>query len=294
VVTSNLSPLTPQILDFAEKHQIHFSTSLDGPMDLHKANRPKANKDSWQRTIEGIREIRRRLGHHAVTAFMTSTAGSLEQPEAIIDEYIRQGFDAIFLRYISPYGFAARAPKLIGDETERFIEFYKRGLAHIISLNQSGTRFVEGYAQLLLRRILTVFPTSCGELQSPSGAGFTTAVYNYDGGVYASDEGRMMAEMGDQTFQMGTVFFSYRDLFLGYRQLGILFSTMSEGIPQCSSCALQPYCGTDPVFHYHTQGNFIGHRPSSSYCRRNMEIMRHLFLLLEDDPASAKVLKSWI
>jgi uncharacterized protein len=294
VITTNLSQLSEEILDFAEVHRIHFSTSLDGPEQLHNANRPRPNKDSWQKTITGINRIRQRLGEEAVAALMTSTARSLEQPEAIIDQYVQHGFRSIFLRYISPYGFAVRASKIIGYETDRFIEFFKRGLAHIIALNHQGTPIVEVYTQLLLRRILTVFPTGYVDLQSPSGAGLSAVVYNYNGGVYSSDEGRMLAEMGDETFRMGSVFDSYEDLFLSDKQLGMLFSTMSEGIPQCSTCALQPYCGTDPAFHYRTQGSLIGHRPSSAYCRRNMEIMRHLFLLLEDDPAAAKVLKSWI
>lgn len=294
VITSNLSSLTEEILDFAHQHQIHFSTSLDGPEDLHNTNRPRPGRDGWQRTISGIQRIREKLGHDSVAALMTSTSASLEQPEAIIDEYVRQDFASIFLRYISPYGFAVKASRVIGYETDNFIAFFKRGLAHIVRLNQQGVRMVEVYTQLLLKRILTVFPTGYVDLQSPSGAGLSAVVYNYDGGVYSSDEGRMLAEMGDTTFRMGTVWESYAELFLGGKQLEMLFSTMSEGIPGCCSCALQPYCGTDPTFHYRTQGSVIGHRPSSAFCRRNMEIMRHLFLLLEDDPEAAKVLKSWV
>src|SRR5437868_13246414 len=44
VITSNLSPLTDGMLDFCTEHQIYFSTSLDGPAELHNQNRPRPNR----------------------------------------------------------------------------------------------------------------------------------------------------------------------------------------------------------------------------------------------------------
>jgi sulfatase maturation enzyme AslB (radical SAM superfamily) len=41
VVATNLSLLNEEILSFCKGHEILISTSLDGPEDLHNANRPK-------------------------------------------------------------------------------------------------------------------------------------------------------------------------------------------------------------------------------------------------------------
>lgn len=294
VITSSLSFLTDEVLDFAEQHRIFFSTSLDGPAALHNRNRPRPGHDSHARALEGIERIRARLGRDSVAALMTSTAESLEQPEAIIDEYVRLGFDAVFLRYISPYGFAAKSARRIGYETDAFVEFFKRGLDYIIALNKSGTFFRELYTSLLLQRILTPFPTGYVDLQSPAGIGISALVYNYDGDVYASDEGRMLAEMGDPTFRLGNVQDSYRQLFLESPLLPMVHETMLEGLPGCCDCAFLPYCGSDPVFHHRTQNDPVGHRPTSAFCKRNMELMRHLIRILEDEPETAAVLKSWL
>jgi uncharacterized protein len=294
VITSNLSPLTDEMLEFAFAHKIFFSTSLDGPAELHNRNRPRPGGDSHARAVAGIEKIRSRLGQRAVAALMTSTAESLKQPKAIIDEYVRLGFDSIFLRFISPYGFAARSAKRIGYETDEFVEFFKRGLAYIVSLNQRGTMIRETYSTLLLQRMLTSYATGYVDLQSPAGMGISVLVYNYDGDVYAADEGRMLAEMGDQTFRLGNVRDSYEDLVAKSPLLSMTAETMLEGLPGCCDCALLPYCGSDPVFHHRTQGNIIGHRPTSAFCRRNMEIIRHLIRLLEDEPETAAVLRSWI
>ena len=295
VITTNLALLDDGILDFcAGRSDVFFSTSLDGPAVLHNANRPRPGRDSHQRAVTGIERIRARLGKDRVGALMTSTAASLDQPEAIVDEYVRLGFTSIFLRPISPYGFAVKTAARTGYETAQFIEFYRRGLAYILALNARGVPMRENYSALILRKMLTPFPTAYVDLQSPAGLGIGAIVYNYDGEVYGSDEGRMLAEMGDRTFRLGNVHTnSFEELFLDSPLLDVLHTTMTEGIPMCCDCAFQPWCGTDPVYHHRTQGDLVGHRPTSGFCARNMAAMRHLVMLLADDPTAARVLRSW-
>lgn len=294
VITTNLSKITDGILDYCAQNQIKISTSLDGPRELHNANRPRPNGDSYERAVAGIRRARTVLGDNAVSALMTTTRKGLSQPETIIDEYVKLGFRSIFLRHLSPYGFAARgAGKDYG--TQEFLSFYKRGLAHIIQLNRAGMPFVEVYTQLILQKMHTPFATGYVDLQSPSGLGTAVLAYNYNGDVYPSDEARMLAEMGDRRFRLGNLHSnSYKEFILNSELLPIVSETMTEGLPGCSDCALQPYCGSDPVFHYRTQGDHIGHRPTSAFCKRNMEVMRHLVLLMEDSPSDATILRSWI
>ena len=294
VVTSNLALLDDEVLDFAGEHDLYFSTSLDGPAALHNANRPRPGADSHARALSGIARIRERLGPTRVSALMTSTAESLTQPEAIIDEYAAQGFTSIFLRPISPYGFAVKTAARTGYEAQAFVEFYQRGLTHVLALNRRGVPMREEYSALLLRRMLTPFPTRYVDLQSPAGLGLGALVYNYDGEVYASDEGRMLAAMGDKAFRLGNVAtHSFRQLFTEGPLLETLHATMAEGTPGCTDCAFLPWCGTDPLFHHRTQGDVVGHRPTSAFCARHLAVFRHLVSLLADEPQSAVVLRAW-
>lgn len=294
VIATNLAYLTDEMLEFCRYRPVYFSTSLDGPASIHNTNRPRPGKDSYEKAIDGICRVRAALGPERVSALMTSTAESLKHPESIVDEYVAQGFESIFLRHISPYGFAVRRHARLGYETDTFLDFYKRALRHIIKINQSGRFLVEAYSALLLTRILTSYPTGYVDLQSPAGIGISAIIYNYNGKVYSADEGRMLAEMGDETFCMGHVDDSYEKLFLESDLLPQLYDSMVETVPMCADCAFQLYCGTDPVFHHASQGDYVGHRPTSSFCRRNMEVMRHIIQLLEDDPEAARVLRSWI
>ena len=126
------------------------------------------------------------------------------------------------------------------------------------------------------------------------GAGLSALLYNYDGDVYASDEGRMLAEMGDKRYRLGNVHENtWRELYLESDVLDLAHRTMNEGLVGCSECAFQAWCGSDPVFHHATQGDEMGHRPTSSFCRRNMEVMRHLVTILEDRPDDARILRRW-
>ena len=296
VVTTNLSLITDEMLEYLREHSIWVSTSLDGPASIHNANRPRPGNDAFEKTIAGIRRVREVLGKDAVSALMTTTRLSLDSPLEIVDEYAAQGFNHIFLRPLSPYGFAIKTHAKTGYDTEHFLSFYKKALNHIIELNRNGQPMVEIYAQILLCKILTPFATGYVDLQSPAGAGIGVAVYNYDGDVYASDESRMLAEMGDKSFRLGNVRQNtYEEIFGGPLLRTLVQASCVESLPGCADCAFQCYCGADPVENFATQGDIFGHRPTSSFCARNMEIIRHLICLYEGpDPFVRRLFWSWV
>jgi uncharacterized protein len=295
VVATNLSPLTDPMLSFFKEHRVSISTSLDGPAFLHNANRPRTGGQSYEVTVRNIARARDVLGHDQVTALMTTTEMSLEYARLIIDEYLSRGFDSIFLRPISPYGFALRSGAAWHYAVDRFVDFYKDGLAYIIDLNRQGHDCVEVYTQILLRRMLTPFSTGYVDLQSPAGAAIGVVAYNYDGDVYASDEARMLAEMGDSSFRLGNVHENnFEELFGGSTARAIVASSCLETLPGCSECAFAPYCGADPVYHWATQRDPVGHRPTSGFCQKNMAIFRHLFnLMRSDDPFIPRLFAAW-
>lgn len=296
VITSNLAFLSDEILEYCNVERIKLSTSLDGPDFIHNANRPRPGGDSYRVAIEGIRRARRALGADQVAALMTATQLSLQHPLEIIDEYVRQSFHTIFLRPISPYGFAVKSRHRTGYEMDAFLEFYEAGLSHILELNRKGYNLVEIYTKILLQKILTPDGTGYVDLQSPCGAGLNVLVYNYDGDVYATDEARMLAEMQDHTFKLGNVLkHSRAQVLTNPAFVNLLEAACDQSLPGCSDCAFQPYCGSDPVYHHATQGDTFGHRATSGFCRRNMGVIEHLFSLLQNDDSDIHdILWGWV
>lgn len=295
VITTNLALLDDEHLKFCREHNVYISTSLDGPGDIHKSNRPRPGGDSYERVVAGIHKTRAFLGPDKISALMTTTTASLSRVEDIVDEYIRQGFHSIFLRSLSPYGFAIKTKWYEGYDTEEWLQFYFKGLDYIIKQNQKGTPFVEAYASLLMTKMFSPQGTGYVDLQSPAGIGISAIVFNYDSDVYAADEARMLAEMGDKSFRLGNLHNNtYEEIMLSDALLGPLEASIATSVPQCSECAFQPYCGSDPLYHYASQGDPIGHKALSGFCSKSMAILRHLITLLEDDPESRKVLLRWI
>lgn len=295
VICTNLAVITDEILHYCQQHNILLSTSLDGPAFIHNANRHRPKRNSYELTIQGIARAREVVGYDRVSALMTTSTLSLEHPLAIVDEYVAQGFSNVFLRPISPYGFALRHDRKNKYATDAFLTFYKTALAHILDYNFRGHFLREDYATIILRKILTPFSVGYVDLQSPAGLINSVVVFNYDGAVYASDEARMLAEMGDVTFKLGHLdTHAYEALFYGPKAHEIADAWANEALAGCSECAFQPYCGADPVLHHATQGDMYGHRPTSVFCQKNMEIIRYLFELMDADPRIEAIFRSWV
>jgi len=296
VVTTNLANATDEMLCYLRDEGIKVSTSLDGPAFIHNANRPRPGNNSYELTIENIQRARTIVGYDRVAALMTTTQLSLDHPKEIIDEYVKQGFHSIFLRPLSPYGFALKTKRKTGYQLDNFLEFYRTGLAHILELNRKGYDLEEVYTKILLTKILTPYGTGFVDLQSPAGAGISVLVYNYDGDIYATDESRMLAEMGDHTFRLGNVMTSsFKDVFTGEPFLNLVSASCNQSLCGCSDCAFQLYCGADPIFNHATQGDVFGHRPSSGFCHRNMEVIKHLFELIStEDSQIMRIFLAWV
>ncbi|PXW26424.1 His-Xaa-Ser system radical SAM maturase HxsB [Paraburkholderia caballeronis] len=295
VIATTLSLATQKILEYCRDHHILLSTSLDGPANLHNRNRPRPGRDSYERYLQGLQKAREIVGFDRVSALMTTTQHSLSRVREIIDEYVTHGFDGIFLRPLSPYGFAVKTKTIDGYDLPRWLDFYFEGLEYVLELNRSGVPFREHYAALVLQKMLTSNDPGYVDLMNPAGIGTAAVVFNYDGGVFASDEARMLAEMGDTTFKLGNVLEnSYEDIFLSEQLLGALEDSFTLSVPMCSECAFEPFCGADPIYAHAVHGDVVGRKPSSDFCRRNMTIFRRLIAMMESDSSTKDIFQSWV
>lgn len=294
VIATTLSLLDDEILLFCKEHDIHLSSSLDGPKELHNFNRPRPSRDSYDRFIAGLSKARDTLGFDKVSALMTTTEESLTDVKSIIDEYVKLRFDGIFLRALSPYGHALKRKRYDRYDAHKWIDFYKEGLNYIIELNKSGVPFIEHYAAIILQKMLTNSDSGYVDLMNPSGAGIAAIVFNYDGAVYASDESRMLAEMDDKTFRLGNLHVdTYKDVMLNDVLLGALEDSFTLSAPMCSDCAFEQYCGAEPVYHHAMFGDVLGKKYESDFCYKNMAIFKHLITLMESDLTVKALFTRW-
>jgi radical SAM protein with 4Fe4S-binding SPASM domain len=226
---------------------------------------------------------------------MTTTAASLDRVREIIDCYVDQGLQEIFLRPVSPYGFAAKTRAHARYDADHWLRFYEEGLDYLIELNHRKVPIVERFAAIVLRKMFTNDDPGYVDLSSPAGIGIGAIVYNYDGDVYASDEGRMLAEMGDTTFRLGNVHTdTFEQLLLSDALLEPLEQSITLSAPMCSDCAFEPFCGADPVYHHATSGDYLGRKPESAFCRRNTGVFKLLLDRYETDDTARAAFLDWI
>jgi His-Xaa-Ser system radical SAM maturase HxsB len=267
---------------------------LDGPADLHNKNRPRPGANSFELAVTGIKRAKEILGADRVGALMTTTEASLDRVDDIIDEYLKLELDGIFLRPLSPFGFAIKTKQYQRYDAKKWLSFYERGLRRVLEVNHQGRPFKEFYASLILTRMLSDRPIGYVDLRSPAGVGLGALVYNYDGSVFASDEGRMLAETGDNAFRLGHVNENnYSSLILSDRLIEAISGSLTQSAPECSTCVYESHCGADPVYHHATQGDALGIKPLSGFCARQKGIMGLLLDILENSPKDAAILRRW-
>jgi uncharacterized protein len=295
VVCTNLVELSDYQLNFFKVHQVEISTSCDGPQFYHDLHRKaRDGSSSYIRFYQNLARVRQSIGN--VSALLTVTKDNLSHLPDVIDQYYLLGFRSVFIRALNPYGYATKNKDELAYSMDDFLKYYRAALLHIFEMNKAGQYFVEAYASLIFQRMMTPFSTGFVDLQSPSGAGISGAIYFYNGDVYPADEGRMLATVGDTKFKMGNVLQNqYLEIFKSKVLKNIVWNSCVEAMPGCCTCVYAPYCGADPIRYYVESKDIVGKRSSSEFCKKNKGIFNMMFELIEkNDPKELAIMWSWV
>ena len=296
VICSNLYAISDDKLDYIKEKNIKISTSLDGPEHLHdKCRLDRNDNGTYKKIIKNIKKVQNFLGKSNVSALLTVTSYNLKFLDQIIDEYIQQGFDYIFIRNLNPYGFCLGDNKIfysVDDFTNAYIAAFQK----IINVNLQGYYLEEAFATILLTRIMTPFSTGFVDLQSPTGYGLNCLVYDYNGKIFISDEGRMLNRtFNDNAFSIGTVSDDYDKVISNIKFKKILENSVLETTPKCSWCVYKPYCGSDPINYYTAQLIESDDKIKIFFCKKNKAIFSMLFeYILKNDDKINNIFWSWI
>jgi His-Xaa-Ser system radical SAM maturase HxsB len=291
---SNLIALTDEMIDFIRDNKISMCTSLDGNAVVQNTNRPILNGDSHKIISDRIESLRN--NNISLSAIQTTTRLSMNYGKEIVDEYIKFGFHNIFIRPLTPLGFADENWKQIGYKPADFITFYKMVLEYILDKNMEGIRISEGHASIFLRKIIQHDSQNYMELRSPCGGAIGQMAYYYNGEIYSCDEARMLSEMGNKSFLLGNVKNSkYSDLIQGSVCKSLCVASYLEGLPLCSDCVYQSYCGTCPVVNLYTYGTIFPQMKSDYRCEIYKGILDTIFNILKGgNKEYIEVFNSWL
>lgn len=292
VIATSLSLLNDDILNWSKDKSIHFSTSLDGSQLIHNSNRILRGGNSFELVKQGVEKIRKKLGEDRVATVTTVTDTLLKYPEDIVNAHSSLGISEMFIRPISPYGFAN-----IGKDTtydiDEYVIFYEKLLNILSQKRCAGERIIEHSALIHLRRIFSPDYSGYADLKSPSGLILNSILFNYDGRIYGSDEARMLQKTNPNIdFSLGTI--EEPNIASNTLYQTVLSQSFSSVHPGCASCAYQPFCGSDPCQNISVFGEPIGDKSLSYFCQYHKAmftlILRHLY----KEDSIGNMLKEWL
>ena len=294
-VVTNLTLLTPDMIDFIKKHNISVSTSLDGDEVLHNTNRPYKNGNGTYYDVENKIYQLRNNGIF-VGAIQTTTKASLQHYKEIIDTYIKLGFHSVFIRPLTPLGFAGEHWDEIGYSADEFTAFYRKIFSYILKINRKGYSLSEGHAKTFLMKLIDGFSPNYMELRSPCGAALGQLAYYYDGNIFTCDEARMLYEMGDDSFCVGNVDMSDYNSILESKVSALTSkASVLESLPSCSDCVYQPYCGVCPVVNYAINQDVYETTPREYKCKIYSGMLESIFdYFYNNDTENTDIFRRWL
>lgn len=253
VLVSNMTLMDDEKMRFFMEHNVDLCTSLDGPAEIHDKNRVDVSGGpTYAEVIEKITSLSKKYGR-TIHMLPTITKHSLQNPEKIIDEYLRLGQKEIALRPVNRIGYAKGNWDKVGYTAEEFNAFYTRALAYILKLNLSGTHMSERIARTVLTKVLLKKDSGYVDMMNPCGAGRGVLAYATDGTCYPTDEARML---GDNIFRLGDINKENYDKVINNENLLFLLSAGCSDLWNYRS-VYSPWLGVDPVVNYAAEGNIV-------------------------------------
>jgi len=286
-ISTNLTAMNNDILEFLMKHCVSITTSLDGPDFIHNKNRFYYSKQNTHAdVVKWIKEIKNK---YPIEAIPVITKDSLPYHKEIIDEYINLGLNLIWVQPIRKIGNAVKNWNQIGYDAEKFFDFWKKSLEYILKLNKEGKQIKEISTNIILKKILKKSCVNFCSLQSPCGAIVSQLAYNEKGHIYVCDDARQ-----DPLFKLGDVKKdSYEEVMPSEKAQNFVKSSINDNL-LCDACVWKPFCGICPVCNYSEQGNIIPKLPLSNRCKINKKMFGYVFKKLLMDKEAKNTFLKWI
>lgn len=243
-------------LAYLIEENVSICFSLDGPADVHDANRGLSRSGCYEAVASNI-ELFRRLWesrHNSppvLRAMMTTTRASLSQARRIVETYVGFGITRIAVRPVTRVG-RARSSAAVTYSAEEYLTLWKDVVDTVLELRAGGLDVREVFLELILKKLF-IGESGYMDLRSPCGATIGQIVYHHDGSIYTCDEGRMV---GGDRFRIGRIDEPLARSLLSPTARAVLDASATQHY-YCDHCAYQPFCGVCPVLHHADRGALV-------------------------------------
>jgi radical SAM protein with 4Fe4S-binding SPASM domain len=292
VICTNLSRIDDDTLALFDRDDVYISTSLDGDLATHQANRTESSvlTDTFAQNLDFVL---RRYGPGKVSALPTVNPSAPPAADDLIDSFASRGLTSIYLRPVNFHGFARKRHGDSREQDDAWRAYYEGFVRNLVARNWSDRSRVldETYFSLCLNRIFRPGLDRHVDLRNPNPIGMDYVVIDHDGTVYPTDEARMLSRSRVVDLSIGDV---HRGWDSEQRRLLNSHAT-NQFDKDCSRCAYQPYCGRDVVDDLARYGRIDLPRTETAFCRRHLHIFDFIFqLIYSGDEPTLYSLQRWL
>jgi uncharacterized protein len=256
-LTTNGTRFTPELVDFLREHEVQVSVSIDGPADLHDANRRRPDgTGSYAEVLRGLELLRERLGRRPA-ARVTLTPEQWHRVPEVFDHVLGLGTLEVGIAPASPVR-RELLPK--GGQEE----------ALLAGFGELADRFAEAAAEgrvLPFSNLLDLLARlHRGETKrSPCGAGLGYLAVDASGSFYLCHR-----LAGEDRFRVG-------DLASGVDYERLRRCLSAEAAPRrsaCSGCWARGFCAGGCHYENHLREARLGlpRGGSCDFVRRWLEL----------------------
>lgn len=256
-LTTNATLLTPEIVDFIHRHRVAVAVSLDGPADLHDANRPdNSGKGSYSGIVSRLEGLLQGATA-AVAARVTLIPEQWSRTEEVFYHLLELGFNEVGIGPASPV-----RPEFLPDsnqEEELLTGFAALAKTFVKAASQGRILPFSNIIDLLARLHL-------GQIKSVScGAGLGYLAVDADGKYYLCHR-----LVGEDVFCVG-------DISAGHdpERIRRAIDSVSCGKGEmCAQCWARTLCAGGCHYENHLREKLLGIPPGSScsFIRRWFQI----------------------
>lgn len=246
-LTTNGTLLNPEVIDFLHRYRVGVSVSLDGPPDLHDANRPDlSGQGSYARILPKLLQ----LLHNSpapVAARVTLTPSQWGRVEEVFDHLTALGFHEVGIAPASPI-----TTELLPDS--------KQEVTLLNGFTTMARRFKEKAEKggiLPFSNILDLLGRlHLGQTKSVAcGAGYGYLAVDADGNFFPCHR-----LAGEEAFRVGDL-----DSGADMEKISASLATLTKGKAQlCSGCWARTLCTGGCHYENHLRENKLGLPPGGS------------------------------
>ncbi len=246
-LTTNGTLLKPETIDFLQRHHVSVSVSLDGPSDLHDANRPDvAGQGSYAKILPKLQGLLKNCTA-PVAARVTLTPDQWTRIEEVYDHLMGLGFHEVGIAPASPI-----TTDLLPDsvQEEELLEGFATMTQRFKDEAEQGRILPFSNILDLLGRL------HLGQTQSVAcGAGFGYLAVDADGNFFPCHR-----LAGEESFRVGNL-----DSGADAEKIVSSLATLTDGKAEmCSDCWARTLCTGGCHYENYLRENKLGLPPGGS------------------------------